>query len=62
MLTKNNWKTATKKDVINKDLWQELISVSHGLNIKSHWVKGHSDNEMNNKVDKIAVECLKRGV
>src|SRR5690349_20559844 len=30
---KKNWKTAAKKPVLNKDLWQKLIEVSEGKDI-----------------------------
>ena len=55
----NDWKTADKKEVKNLDLWQRLFTL-----IKSHQVvfikvKGHSDNEYNNRCDKIAVNEYK---
>lgn len=51
---KNNWKTANKKSVKNKELWQELDKLSSEFQIKWHWVKAHSTNEYNNLVDKLA--------
>ena len=56
---KNGWKTASKKSVKNKELWQELelLSKNHSINWK--WVKGHSDDPLNNKVDQIAKEAIK---
>ena len=33
---KNNWKTSTKADVVNKDLWERLIGVSFDKKIKSN--------------------------
>lgn len=51
---KNNWKTAAKTPVKNYDLWQKISSYQNSLNIKWHWVKGHSGNQYNDKVDIIA--------
>lgn len=38
---KNNWKTAAKKPVENKDLWMELIKLYKEHRIKFFRVKGH---------------------
>ena len=51
---KNGWKTADKKDVKNKDLWSELDELSSDFKIKWTWVKAHSTDELNNKVDMLA--------
>lgn len=51
---KNGWKTSDKKDVKNKDLWIKLDELHTSLNVKVEHVKGHSANEYNNEVDKIA--------
>jgi ribonuclease HI len=47
----NNWKNANKKDVKNKDLWTQLDSLINKKQISWEWVKAHSINEYNNKVD-----------
>tara|TARA_B100001027_G_scaffold207685_1_gene172329 strand:- start:207 stop:632 length:426 start_codon:yes stop_codon:yes gene_type:complete len=51
---KNGWKTASKKEVSNKELWLELDLVSNEFEISWNWVKAHSTNELNNEVDLIA--------
>jgi len=56
---KNNWKTADKKDVKNRDLWEQIYSFTKIHNITWIKVKGHSDNEYNNRCDKLAVEAYK---
>lgn len=56
----NNWKNSQKKDVLNKDLWEILISLSDFHKITFNKVKGHSDNELNNLCDKLAVEQVQR--
>jgi ribonuclease HI len=50
----NNWKNANKKDVKNKDLWTKLDSLINKKEISWNWVKAHSINEYNNKVDILA--------
>ena len=51
---KNNWKTSKKENVKNKELWIELDELIHKHNINWNWVKGHADNELNNRVDELA--------
>ena len=51
---KNNWKTANKKQVKNKDLWQKLDDLISNKHIKWHWVKGHSGNQYNEIADQLA--------
>lgn len=53
---KNNWRTSNRKDVLNKDLWLELIKLSRTHNIRWHKVKGHADNKYNNICDELARE------
>lgn len=50
----NNWKNANKKDVKNKDLWIKLDNLIDKKEITWNWVKAHSINEYNNKVDLLA--------
>ena len=49
---KNNWRTAGKKDVKNVDLWTTLLNLYNKQQITFIKVKGHSDNEFNNRCDK----------
>ena len=51
---KNNWKTADKKPVKNKELWQELYAELSKHKFEFVKVKGHSDNEFNNRCDYLA--------
>lgn len=55
----NGWKTAGKKPVENKDLWEELLQLSSKHTVDWRKVKGHSDNELNNLVDKLCVKVRK---
>ena len=56
----NGWRTANKKEVKNIDLWQRLLELYNVHKINFIKVKGHSDNEYNNRCDKIAVSEYKK--
>ena len=47
-------KKADKKPVLNADLWQELLELTHKHKVIFHKVKGHADNELNNRCDELA--------
>lgn len=56
---KNGWKNSNKEDVKNKELWQELISLTKVHNVTFHKVKGHADNKYNNRCDALARNAIK---
>lgn len=56
---KNGWKNSNKEDVKNKELWQELISLTTVHNVTFHKVKGHADNKYNNRCDELARNAIK---
>ena len=56
---KNNWKTSGKTPVKNKELWEELYKFTQMHKIEFIKVKGHSDNEFNNRCDFIATSAIK---
>lgn len=56
----NGWKTSQKKEVKNIDLWQKLLELTKKHAVRFIKVKGHADNEYNNKCDKLAVEEYKK--
>ena len=51
---KNNWKTSGKEPVKNKELWQDLYNLTKTHKVEFIKVKGHSDNEFNNRCDELA--------
>ena len=57
----NNWITYNKEPVANKDLWQRLIELEEKHCLEWYKVKGHSDNEINNRCDKLARKAIKEG-
>jgi len=57
----NGWRTSDKKDVKNRDLWEQLLQLNAKWSPKYTWVKGHSSNQLNNRCDELARgEILKR--
>ena len=50
----NNWITANKKPVKNKDLWIILDDECNTKQVHWSWIKGHSNNKLNNFVDELA--------
>jgi ribonuclease HI len=57
---KNGWKTSAKKPVENQDLWKELLTLMETHQVSYIKVKGHSDNEWNNRCDELAREAITR--
>lgn len=55
---KNNWIKSNKEKAKNIDLWEMLIKFMEIHNIKFIKVKGHSDNEYNNRCDKLATSAI----
>ena len=51
---KKGWKTASGEPVKNKELWQELYNLTKNHKVTFNKVKGHSDNELNNRCDELA--------
>ena len=56
----NGWKTANKKPVKNKDLWIELDKEIAKHEILWNWVKGHANNEYNEKADSLARKFIEK--
>ena len=50
------WKKADKKPALNVDLWEELLRLAEIHELRCHWVKGHAENEFNNRCDALAVQ------
>jgi ribonuclease HI len=52
------WKGANKKPVKNQDLWEQIDSLIQQHQVTFIWVKGHNGDEMNERVDKLAVSAI----
>lgn len=58
---KKGWIKADKKPALNPDLWEKLLDLLEIHQLRCRWVKGHAENEFNNRCDQMAVEeSLKR--
>lgn len=55
----NGWKTSKKDPVENQDLWKELLNAAITHKITWKKVKGHSDNDLNNRCDVLARKQIK---
>ena len=49
------WVKSDKKPALNPDLWDELLRLESIHTLRYHWVKGHAENEFNNRCDELAV-------
>ena len=54
------WRRADKKPALNTDLWETLLALAEKHEIRCHWVKGHAENEFNNRCDALAVAARER--
>ena len=57
---KNGWKKSDKKPALNPDLWEKLLNLTAIHQMHYHWVKGHAENEKNNRCDQMAVAESKK--
>ncbi len=55
---KNGWKKADGKPVLNAELWQRLLALTRLHEVTFHKVKGHADNEDNNRCDFLARQAI----
>ena len=51
----HGWRKADKKPALNVDLWEILLPLAETHDIRCHWVRGHAENEYNNRCDALAV-------
>ncbi|MDQ1521804.1 MAG: ribonuclease [Actinomycetota bacterium] len=58
---KSGWNNSNRKPVANADLWKPLVALFHarGDELRFQWVRGHSDDPMNDVVDRLAVEAAR---
>ena len=54
------WERAGFKKKKNVDLWQRFLMIYRKHNVRFHWVKGHADNVMNERCDRLAVEAYQQ--
>jgi ribonuclease HI len=60
---RRNWKNSQNKPVANRDLWEPLLdlALSPSVTVTFRWVKGHSGDRWNDRVDELATLAADRG-
>jgi ribonuclease HI len=53
---RRGWRNTAGKPVANRDLWEPLLELAldPGRSVRFGWVKGHSGDTMNDRVDLLA--------
>ena len=59
---KRQWRTSKGSPVKNQDLWVRLNEMMGSMEIVFTWVKGHSDNALNNRCDVLARDALNNNI
>jgi len=60
---KNNWKSKySNQPIKNRELWEELDAFNLVWKVKYYWVKGHGDDKLNNQVDQMCQDEIKKTV
>lgn len=54
----NNWMRNKKDKALNVDLWQDLLELLKIHQVEFIWVKGHADNDENNRCDQLARDAV----
>ena len=57
---KNGWIKSDKKPALNRELWEELLSLIDRHKVSVVWVKGHSGHPENERCDRLAVAMSER--
>ncbi len=57
---KNGWKTAGKKPVKNRELWERLLKQAAIHKLEWQWIKGHAGHPENERCDELAVTARDR--
>ncbi|HUC06309.1 MAG TPA: ribonuclease H [Acidimicrobiales bacterium] len=60
---RRNWRNSQNKPVANRDLWEPLIEevVGSAIDVAFRWVKGHSGDRWNDRVDELATQAADSG-
>lgn len=59
---KNGWRKSDRKPALTPDLWDVLLNLTAEHEIRYHWVKGHAENELNNRCDALAVAAREKQI
>ena len=56
---RNGWRTASKKPVVNQDLWHDLDELVAKHAVHWTWTKGHASHADNNRCDELAQQAAR---
>lgn len=59
---RNGWRTHNGKDVLNRDLWEELLKLHAAHNVRFQVVRGHSGVAGNERCDQLCTEAMRAGM
>lgn len=54
------WMRGNGEPAKNADLWKKILELSSKHKVEWVWVKGHADNEFNNRCDQLAVAATNK--
>ena len=54
------WKRSGNQPALNSDLWDRLMKLCEIHEVEFNWVRGHAENEYNNRCDALAVAAIQR--
>lgn len=57
---RNGWRTAGRKPVLNRDLWERLVELCSRHDVEWGWVQGHSGDPFNERCDALANRAIDR--
>ncbi len=57
---RRGWRTADRRPVKNRDLWERLDAAAARHRIEWHWLRGHAGDPLNERADRIAREQIRR--
>lgn len=55
---RNGWKNSKKEAVLNRDLWEQLVSLADRHTISWQWVRGHAGHAENERCDALARQAI----
>jgi ribonuclease HI len=58
---RRGWKNSQKKDVANRDLWEQLLEQSRRHQVEWCWVRGHAGHPENERCDELARAAIAAG-
>ncbi|MDH4100008.1 MAG: ribonuclease HI, partial [Nitrospirota bacterium] len=61
---RNGWKNSKKEEVLNRDLWEQLLKLATVHRVQWEWIRGHAGHAENERCDELAraaiAECRKQ--